>query len=116
MSKSTAALTPRQREIAAKCREELQYYLAEAPITASLLADKLGFFGSRESRRRRAREAVRWARKIYGQQIGSCARGYFLSRSREDRIVTKDFLHEHGLSELHTAAIKQPQPQQGVLI
>lgn len=108
-------LTAHQREVAAKVRDVLRYYLAESPLPALALADKLGHWGSRESRRRRGRDAIRWAREIYGQEIGSCAGGYYLSRTREDRLAAKDFLRRHGLSELYTASLAGKIETQGVL-
>lgn len=109
-------MTEHQREVVAKCRDILQYHLLESPLAAAELGGKLGHYGSRESLRRRGRDAIRWAREIYGQEIGSCAGGYFLTRTREDRTAAKDFLRGHGLSELHTASLKQPQAKQGSLL
>ena len=100
-------MNTRREELAETVLLILIPYLPEAPLSAFQLGHKLGHKGSRESVRRRGREAFALADELRPNKIGSFEKGYFTLRSAADRHLAQEFKRTHGLSELYTARTRR---------
>lgn len=93
-------LTPLQDAV----MQYLRYYTPEAPVSALEIADEImKANGVKESRRRRVREMIADLKELRPNEVGSCPDGYFLIRTPLDREISRRFISNHALSELHTA-------------